>query len=314
MPRKRRLHLPHAGFHITARTQDGAKHFVREMRSDIVQDIEEAASSFGHTLLAQVVMPNHFHIVLRQSETPIGWLMQRVMQRTVMRVRRRHGGEGHVFGRPYWNCVCASAAYLRRAIVYTHMNPCKAGLCEHPSEYAWSSHNKFVAVATQRKGPESAIPEGLMLFADESIELNDVVHNYKRFVDYCIVRRALAIPGDWLLPEGPQRAMLPSAAHGDAHWAAKYSMFVEPQSFTRVNVDVTTHATSLLNRIAPDLDLEAVRSVSRSRSMAKVRRQLIEGLSIVGCRGTAIARALRVSPSLVSQIVSAMRFPAACKN
>src|SRR5687768_11846369 len=136
MPRKRRIHLPHAGFHITARTQDGAKHFVPDMRSDIVQDIEEATSSFGHTLLAQVVMPNHFHIVLRQGETPIGWLMQRIMQRTVMRVRRQHGGEGHVFGRPYWLCVCASAAYLRRAIVYTHMNPCKAGFCEHPSDYA----------------------------------------------------------------------------------------------------------------------------------------------------------------------------------
>ena len=314
MPRKRRIHLPDAGFHITARTQNGAKHFVPEMRADIANDIEEAAASFGHTLLAHVVMPNHLHIILKQGESPLGWVMQRIMQRTVMSVRRWHGGEGHVFGRPYWACVCPNAAYLRRAIVYTHMNPCKAGLCNHPGDYPWSTHNKFVNAAREGKTSESGVPEGVMLFADDSVQLKDVIRNYIRFVDYCIVRRATGIPGDWLLPEGPQRAMLPSAAHGDSHWAATYSMFVEAQSFSRVNIDVTLHATSLLNRIAPDLHLDDVRSAGRSRIMGRIRRQLIEGLSVSGCRGTAIARALRVSPSLVSQVVSAMRFPAARKN
>ncbi len=59
MPRKRRLHLPRAGFHITARTQGGAKYFHPEMRAAIAADIQQAALTVGHTLLAYVVMPNH---------------------------------------------------------------------------------------------------------------------------------------------------------------------------------------------------------------------------------------------------------------
>ena len=310
MSRTRRLYLPGAGFHITARTQDGVKHFIPEMRADIVNDIDEAISSFGHTLLAQIVMPNHFHIVLKQGETPLGWAMQRIMQKAVARVRRQHGGEGHVFGRPYWSCVCGNAAYLRRAIVYTHMNPCKAGLSNHPREYAWSSHNKYMAAATEPKGIRCSALHGLMLFADDAVEIKNVIHNYERFVEYCIVRRANAIPGDWLLPEGPQRFELPSAAHGDTHWAASYSMFVEPHAFTQTNTDVTTHATGLLQRIASNVDIEMLRHCGRSRTLGKVRRQVIAGLLVCGCKRTAIARCLRVSPALVSRIAGEMRFSA----
>jgi REP element-mobilizing transposase RayT len=309
MPRKRRLHLPDAGFHITARTQNGAQHFTPEMRGDIADDIKQAAHSFGHTLLAYVVMPNHFHIVLKQGEAPLAWVMQRIMQRTVMRVRRAHGGEGHVFGRPYWAGTCTNPGYLRRAIVYTHLNPCKAGLCASADDYAWSSHSSYLRLGRGGTGPTSML-EGLTLFADRSLSRADVLASYQRFIDYCVMQRATSIPGDWLLPIGPNRHLLPSAAHGDSHWAANYSTFAEHTSFTRINIDVAHYATSLLERIDPDLDLDTIRLTGRSRTLGAVRRQLIEGLIVHGCRNNAISRCLRVSPSLVSQVATHMRLSA----
>ncbi len=310
MPRKRRLHLPRAGFHITARTQNGAKYFAPEMRSAIADDIEQAMLSFGHTLLAYVVMPNHFHVVIRQGDSPLAWVMQRIMQRTVSRVRRTHGGEGHVFGRPYWAAVCKNPGYLRRAIVYTHMNPCKAELCDAVDDYPWSSHKNYNASA-QTTSPHQSCPlEGIMLFADTSLARGDAMRNYQRFIDHCVTQRANRIPGDWLLPDGPRRHLLPSAAQGDTYWQAHYSTFNEAKSFTRSNVDVSRAATSLLSRIDPALHLDDIRLAGRSRTMGKVRRQLIEGLIIHGCRGTAISRCLRVSPSLVSSVSTQMRFRA----
>jgi REP element-mobilizing transposase RayT len=284
------------------------------MRKGIADDIEDAMLSFGHTLLAHVVMPNHFHIVLRQGDGPLAWVMQRIMQRTVVRVRRAHGGEGHVFGRPYWACVCANPAYLRRAIVYTHLNPCKAGFSADPGEYQWSSHRNYIGATTEKIPRKSSPLEGLMLFADTSLAVADAIRNYQRFIAFCQAQRSQRIPGDWLLPEGPQRYLLPSAAHGDTYWTKNYSTFAEATAFTRVNVDVSRAAASLLHRIDPDLSLDDIRMAGRSRTMGKVRQQLVEGLLIHGCRNGAISRFLRVSPSRVSQIAHRMRVSAPDSN
>jgi len=310
MPRQRRLHLPNAGFHITARTQNGAQFFTPAIRTNIADDIAEAVPGSEHTLLACVVMPNHFHIVLKQGHSPLGWLMQRIMQRVVVHVRRVHGGEGHVFGRPYWSCVCANPAYLRRAIVYTHLNPVKAGLCEAAEDYAWSTHSAYVAGERGGSFMKSNLQEGLVLFADTSLDPHEQRRSYLRFIDFCNFQRANRVPGDWLLPEGPERMQIPSAAHGDTYWAANYSAFAETASFTRVNVDVARPAAAILSRIARDVTLDTIRFAGRSRRAGKIRHQLIEALLVYGCRTTAIARFLMVSPSLVSKVGRQMRVSA----
>jgi REP element-mobilizing transposase RayT len=299
MPRQRRLHLPHVGFHITARTQNGAQYFTPDIRTLIAQDIEEAIAMHKHTLLAYVVMPNHIHIVLKQGYAPLGWMMQRIMQRAVVHVRRVHGGQGHVFGRPYWSGACPNPAYVRRAIVYTHMNPVKADLCKSTDRYAWSTHRYYM---TSREREKTLVQEGLMLFANTSVQQRDVRHNYMKFIKFCEFQRAKGVPGDWLLPEGPDRMLIPPAAHGDTYWAANYSSFVEASSFTRVNVDVARPAASLLLRIDPNVTLDMIRAADRSEALCRIRRQLIEGLVIHGCRTSAIGRCLGMSASLVSRI------------
>lgn len=303
MPRQRRLHLPNSGFHITARTQNGARYFTPEIRTLISADIKEAVPTYRHTLLAYVVMPNHFHIVLKQGDAPLGWVMQRIMQRAVVHVRRVHAGEGHVFGRPYWSCACANPAYLRRAIVYTHLNPVKAGLCDVALDYPWSSHRDYLAESRTNSFPD----EGRMLFAHESANRDDAMRNYIRFIDFCNFQRANRVPGDWLLPEGPQRIHIPEAHHGDTHWASSYSAFAETTSFTRINIDVARPAAGLLSRIDPDVTLEMIRAAGRSTMLSAIRRQLIEGLIIHGCRTTAISRCLGTSASLVSRVAASMR-------
>jgi REP element-mobilizing transposase RayT len=310
MPRQRRLHLPKAGFHITARTQSGTPYFTTDIRTSIAGDIEEAVPSFGHALLAYVVMPNHFHLVLKQGDSPLGWVMQRIMQRAVVQVRRAFGGEGHVFGRPYWAGVCADPVYLRRAIIYTHLNPVKARMCEAAGAYEWSSHNAYTAAAGCTSPNAAALHEGKLLFADQSQAEPELRHSYTRFIDYCMFQRANHVPGDWLLPDDWNRMRLPSAAFGDAHWASNYAGLNEPNTFTPMNVDVARPALLLLSRIDRDVTLDMIRAAGRSRTLSKIRRQLIEGLLTYGCRTTAIGRCLRISPTLVSRIRQGMRVSA----
>ena len=96
-----------------------------------------------------------------------------------------------------------------------------------------------------------------------------------------------------------------------ALYAVNYSAFAEQMSFTRVNIDVARPAASLLRRINEDVTLQMIRSAGRSTSLSPIRRQLIEGLLVHGCRTTAISRCLGVSSSLVSKVARGMRVPAA---
>src|SRR6266511_765859 len=88
MPRARRTHAPGWAFHVTARTQGRVGWFKEPAVCDtIARYICEAAASSTTRLLAYAVMPNHLHMIVRQGSQPLGWMVQRVLQRTALLVR-----------------------------------------------------------------------------------------------------------------------------------------------------------------------------------------------------------------------------------
>ncbi|MGQ0814905.1 MAG: transposase [Gemmatimonadota bacterium] len=305
MGRARRLHAPSTGLHITARTQNRAKWFDESMRGDIVAIIREGVSSFGHLLLAFVVMPNHFHIVMKQGQTPLGWAMQRIMQRTAHRVKRLHDVDGHVFGQPYWSIACGDPRYLRTAIIYTHLNPCAAGLCVKPEEYAWSSHSSYVNLPGADAECFDATA-GLMLFARESLHRADLIADYTMAVDLVIRQRAVRIPGDWYLPNSA-RLRLNATDAGDAHWATSYSPAPAADVGRACVADLRDRVIAILRKLDPECDIDTLRHAGRRKTLAGLRRQVIAILLTDGYRGSDIARCLRVSPALVSRIRADMR-------
>src|SRR5437868_819983 len=112
MPRNTRTYAPGVGFHVVAVTQGRQHWFVDEVADRIVSDIDEAGAAAGHRILARTVMPNHFHIILRPGSEPLAWMMQRVMQRACMSVKKLHDHEGHVFQARYWAEPVPTPQYL----------------------------------------------------------------------------------------------------------------------------------------------------------------------------------------------------------
>jgi len=313
MPRKHRLHAPACGSHLTGRLQFGHRWFADESRDEFTAIICEAASTFRHTLLAFALMPNHFHIVVQQGDTPLGWMMQRIMQRMAARLHKRYNISGHVFGQRYSSSLCATPMYLRRAIVYTHLNPCKAEICADPSTFRWSSHAAYL----RENAPWADhidTTNGLALFAGESQNVVDMRANYAWFVNYTMERRRTGIPGDWLLPQGRHRLFIPPARMGDEYWATKYSAGPPPTSQPSHQLPIYDAAVAMLHRIDPNCSLDDVRNGGRSRSITALRRRVIEGLSALGYRTGAIARCMRVTQSMVSHVKSDMRMSAIHHN
>lgn len=270
------------------------------------EDIDVASSAAGHRVLARAIMPTHFHIILKHGSKPLGWMMQRVMQRAWIRIKREHGVRGHVFESRYWAEPIPTSKYLRRAIVYTHLNPCKASICDAPEQYDWSSHNKYAAYASGIHDDDVGFGDGLMLFADESLEPAAIVRNYLRFVEFCQERRRSGDAGDWLLPGSMWFADVPLARHGDEHWLKTYTHFDGGIKKTTRAIDARTLAIAALHRIDPGLDLDTLRFGARLPQLREPRRQLICALKSAGCRNSGIARLLNISPSAVSNVTTAM--------
>ena len=309
MPRAHRLHAPGAGTHITARLQGGAPLFTETVRDAVASLICEAAQFNGVQILALVVMPNHFHIVARQGGFPLGWMMQCAMQRTSLLIRRNFGGQGHVFGRRYWSCICDNPDYLRQAILYTHLNPWKAGLCRTPADYRWSSHQSYARAATDSSWAQYiAVQKGRLLFANETFEDDDVVANYDAFLDFAKVRYLTAVPGDRFLYDWSNDWYRPCAPKGDQHWTETYSHAVPQHQVVVQKRDLRDRAVDILKAIAPSCSLDDVRSCNRSRKIVKIRRDLIAVLITSGYRGSAIARCLFVSPALISRVAAEIRY------
>lgn len=250
-------------------------------------------------------MPNHFHIVAKHGDRPLGWMMQRVMLRAAIRIKRERDVSGHIFGQRYWAEPIGTPAYLRRAIVYAHLNPCKAELCAEPEQYEWSSHNSYLQFGRRTADPFGHF-DGLMSFAGESTVPEDVVANYQSFVRFYQERRKSGILGDWLLPGGLWFDRVPVAAHGDQHWQETYSSFDTVARSPRQKVPVWDLAVRILARLDPNVSLDLLRFNKRTRGLAPIRHNLIAALVTAGCGKSAIGRCLDVSPSVVSRVVSGM--------
>ncbi len=71
MPRQPRLHLPGALYHVMSRGIERRTIFRSDQdRTDFLARLAAGLSRIGYRCYAWTLMPNHFHLLLRSSETP----------------------------------------------------------------------------------------------------------------------------------------------------------------------------------------------------------------------------------------------------
>jgi REP element-mobilizing transposase RayT len=139
MPRQLRPYYPGGTFHVTARTQGGQRWFDEATRDFICESIARVQRRTDSKLIAFVVMPNHFHLVVQQGDLALARIMHPLLTRVAMSVKKKYDLVGHVFGSRYWSHPCATTEYLQTCVAYVHFNPVKAAICGSPVEYMWSS-------------------------------------------------------------------------------------------------------------------------------------------------------------------------------
>lgn len=112
---------------------------------------------------AWVLMPNHFHFLVRVKEeeeifsnldrvlnpvkvgTP-SQQMSKVFNAYAQAYNKRFQRHGGLFERPFKRKQVQTIAYLRTLVLYIHNNPIHHGFCDHILDYPWSSYMTMVSV------------------------------------------------------------------------------------------------------------------------------------------------------------------------
>jgi REP element-mobilizing transposase RayT len=179
MPRQARLDAPGVLQHVMARGIERRKIFWDDKdRSSFLERLAVILEETQTQCYAWVLIPNHFHLLLRTGPTSLSTVMRRLMTGYAVTFNIRHRRSGHLFQNRYKSVICEENAYLLELIRYIHLNPLRAGLVNELKEldrYPWTGHS---AVLGRRKNP--LIPElpdkPVKSLAEKSVE--DVLKHF----------------------------------------------------------------------------------------------------------------------------------------
>ncbi len=298
MPRGPRLDVADALYHVIARGVE-RRAIVRDDhdRSDFLERLAVLCVEEGATLFAFVLMDNHFHLVVRRHQRPLGLLMQRLLTGYSGRFNRRHRRAGHLFQNRYKSILCDQNAYLLELVRYVHLNPVRAGMVAEPTSYSWSSHAMYL-----RPRPPP------WLHTETAIELLGGRAAYRRFVADGADqghRHDLAGEDCRRVDEHERRLWLGGQVLGSAQFARG---LLRSARHSRLDRELQREAGALLPTLAVRIARQfaipepLLRSASRQRPLPRARRALIfTAVLDHGARPVEVARYLGISTAAVAQ-------------
>jgi putative transposase len=145
MPRKARITLPGAVHHVMSRGIEGNAIFRNdEDRHYFLHLLEKNVAKSGYLLYAWCLMDNHYHLLLRMNEYPLGRFMGLLNGPYAQYFRKNNKMRGYLFQDRYKSIVTQDQMYIEELVRYIHLNPVRVGICsdiESLANYPWSGHS-----------------------------------------------------------------------------------------------------------------------------------------------------------------------------
>jgi putative transposase len=134
--------MPGTPLHIIQRGNNRSRCFLVDsdylVYLDLLRECAEEADCEVH---AYVLMTNHVHLLISPGDIHApAMLMQRLGQRYVQYVNRRHARTGTLWEGRFRSCLVGDECYLLICQRYIELNPVRAGMVDDPGLYPWSSY------------------------------------------------------------------------------------------------------------------------------------------------------------------------------
>ena len=180
MPRKSRIDAPGALHHIIARGIARGKIFKDDQdRRSFLDRLGAILVGAQTTCYAWVLIPNHFHLLLRTGAVPVATVMRRLLTGYAIYYNRRHRRYGHLFQNRYKSILCQEDPYFLELVRYIHLNALRAKLVENLGQldkYRYSGHSVLMGKGQEDWQDTDYV---LRLFGERLISAR---RNYRNFV------------------------------------------------------------------------------------------------------------------------------------
>jgi len=159
--------IPGNYYHIYNRGIDSCNLFAKPDNFEYFLSLYDKYISPVADTFAWVLMPNHFHFLIRLKEEaevaaslhltgfenlsgvevkPPHQHFSNLFNAYTKAFNKRTGRHGALFERPFKRKTIDNEGYLKQVILYIHNNPVHHGFCSHPMEYPWSSYLTCVSI------------------------------------------------------------------------------------------------------------------------------------------------------------------------
>lgn len=106
----------------------------------IVREAFKHYDGVKYILIAWVIMPNHFHILLRPFEgVALEKIMHSIKSYSAQKANKLLGRSGKFWQEEYYDRYIRDARHFSATVKYIEMNPVKAKLCKSPEDWIFGS-------------------------------------------------------------------------------------------------------------------------------------------------------------------------------
>jgi REP element-mobilizing transposase RayT len=178
MPRPTRSFTPEAIYHIIARGNRRQPIFLGDLDCRLFLEIlPRVVVERQWTVHSYCLMPNHYHLLLETRTADLSPGMREVNGAYAQWFNRLHGFVGHVFQGRFKAILVASDWHLLELTRYMATNPSRAGLCDSPGLWQWSSYPWLITERAEGFAPSSKL---LALFGNDESSARNAM---RRFVE-----------------------------------------------------------------------------------------------------------------------------------
>jgi putative transposase len=146
MPKPRPAYLPNQFYHFYNRGAHRISIF-REPENYlfVLRKMKEYAIKFQLAIIAYVLMPNHYHLLVRQDgEQQAGLLPRYVFNSYSKAYNKRYEHSGTLFEGNYKVKPILHSKHLLHLCRYIHGNPVKDGLVADPADWDYSNYLEWI--------------------------------------------------------------------------------------------------------------------------------------------------------------------------
>lgn len=183
MPRTDRVDLADYLYHVINRANGRLQIFNKKEDYQLFEALlEEARERTDMRILAYVVMPNHWHLLLSTRKDGdlalfMHWLSTTHTRR--VRVAAKNIGAGHLYQGRYKSFLVEKDNYLLTLIKYIERNPVRAKLVRQCENWQWGSAWRRIKGSPKQQKlldpPPSPLPRGYLTWINTQDKEDDLV-------------------------------------------------------------------------------------------------------------------------------------------